>query len=195
MINLGKLKEIKDLRKVWPHEALDFTPWLAEEDNLALLADAEHSRCRLYHRCRFVHRVVNLLDNPVHGRQVAGEEFQRHRIDAGIPGSIHSTGISQDIHAGRQLRHDSLHAERTPSTGTDNIHRRQLRTFFSHSLVRLGAGICHRLQVPVGVCKARSLRLSGVFNNCFGIWQHQAHSSTGRLFRDSESGEHNMPIL
>lgn len=40
MINLGKLKEIKDLRKVWPHEALDFTPWLAEEENLALLADA-----------------------------------------------------------------------------------------------------------------------------------------------------------
>ncbi len=40
MLNLGKLKEIKDLRKVWPHEALDFTPWLAEDDNLALLADA-----------------------------------------------------------------------------------------------------------------------------------------------------------
>lgn len=40
MISLGKLKEIKDLRKVWPHEALDFTPWLAEDDNLALLADA-----------------------------------------------------------------------------------------------------------------------------------------------------------
>ena len=40
MINLGKLKEIKDLRKVWPHEALDLTPWLAEEDNLSLLADA-----------------------------------------------------------------------------------------------------------------------------------------------------------
>lgn len=34
-----KLKEIKDLRKVWPHEAWDFTPWLAEEDNFALLAD------------------------------------------------------------------------------------------------------------------------------------------------------------
>ena len=40
MINIGQLKEIKDLRQVWPHEALDFTPWLAEEDNLALLADA-----------------------------------------------------------------------------------------------------------------------------------------------------------
>ena len=40
MISLGQLKEIKDLREVWPHEALDFTPWLAEEENLALLADA-----------------------------------------------------------------------------------------------------------------------------------------------------------
>lgn len=40
MINLGKLQEIKDLREVWPHEALDFTPWLAEDENLALLADA-----------------------------------------------------------------------------------------------------------------------------------------------------------
>lgn len=40
MINLGKLKEVKDLRTVWSHEALDFTPWLAEEENLNLLADA-----------------------------------------------------------------------------------------------------------------------------------------------------------
>lgn len=40
MMNLGKLKEIKDLRRVWPHEALDFTPWLADEENLALLSDA-----------------------------------------------------------------------------------------------------------------------------------------------------------
>ena len=40
MISLGRLKEIKDLREVWPHEAHDFTPWLAEEENLALLADS-----------------------------------------------------------------------------------------------------------------------------------------------------------
>ena len=37
---LGTLEEIKDLRMVWPHEALDFTPWLADEDNIALLSDA-----------------------------------------------------------------------------------------------------------------------------------------------------------
>ena len=40
MIKLGKLQEIKDLRTVWPHEALDFTPWLAEEENIKLLGDA-----------------------------------------------------------------------------------------------------------------------------------------------------------
>lgn len=39
MINLGMLTEINDLRTIWPHEALDFTPWLAKEENLALLAD------------------------------------------------------------------------------------------------------------------------------------------------------------
>lgn len=38
MINLGTLKEITDLRSVWPHEALNFTPWVAE--NVDLLADA-----------------------------------------------------------------------------------------------------------------------------------------------------------
>ena len=38
MINLGTLKEITDLRSVWSHEALNFTPWVAE--NVELLADA-----------------------------------------------------------------------------------------------------------------------------------------------------------
>lgn len=38
IINLGTLKEITDLRSVWPHEALNFTPWVAE--NVDLLADA-----------------------------------------------------------------------------------------------------------------------------------------------------------
>ncbi len=37
---LGKLKKIYDLRKVWPHEAADFTPWLTQDDNIALLSDA-----------------------------------------------------------------------------------------------------------------------------------------------------------
>lgn len=40
MVSLAKLKEITDLRAVWPHEASDFTPWLAKEENLNLLADA-----------------------------------------------------------------------------------------------------------------------------------------------------------
>ena len=38
MTNLETLKEITDLRSIWPHEALNFTPWVAE--NVDLLADA-----------------------------------------------------------------------------------------------------------------------------------------------------------
>lgn len=40
MEKLGILEEIKDLRTIWPHEALDFTPWLAKDENIALLSDA-----------------------------------------------------------------------------------------------------------------------------------------------------------
>lgn len=40
MINLGRLEEIKDLRTAWPHEAKDFTPWLAQDDNIDNLAEA-----------------------------------------------------------------------------------------------------------------------------------------------------------
>lgn len=37
-MKLGKLEKI-DLRKIWEHEARDFTPWLAQEENLALLGN------------------------------------------------------------------------------------------------------------------------------------------------------------
>ncbi len=39
MIVLDKLEKIDDLRTVWIHEAKDFTPWLAEDDNIAMLGD------------------------------------------------------------------------------------------------------------------------------------------------------------
>ena len=40
MIKLDILQEVDDLRTIWPHEALDFTPWLADEKNIGLLSDA-----------------------------------------------------------------------------------------------------------------------------------------------------------
>jgi hypothetical protein len=36
---LSKLERVP-LREAWKHEANDFTPWLAEENNLNTLADA-----------------------------------------------------------------------------------------------------------------------------------------------------------
>lgn len=39
-IEFGKLEEIKNLRKYWKDEASDFTPWLAKEENIALLSEA-----------------------------------------------------------------------------------------------------------------------------------------------------------
>ena len=39
MTDLGRLEKI-DLRDIWKTEDQDFTPWLAREDNIALLADA-----------------------------------------------------------------------------------------------------------------------------------------------------------
>ena len=40
MIKLGTLTRIDDLRKIWPDEARDFTPWLAEAANLNILGEA-----------------------------------------------------------------------------------------------------------------------------------------------------------
>lgn len=37
---LGKLTRITDLRSVWKDEAKDFTPWLAKEENIAILSEA-----------------------------------------------------------------------------------------------------------------------------------------------------------
>ena len=37
-IKLSKITKV-DLRDCWQNEASDFTPWLASEDNIALLAD------------------------------------------------------------------------------------------------------------------------------------------------------------
>ena len=37
-MKLGKLKKL-DLRGQWPHEALNFTRWLAQPENLELLGD------------------------------------------------------------------------------------------------------------------------------------------------------------
>ena len=38
MANIGKLEKV-DLRDLWKHEERDFSAWLAQEENLAMLSD------------------------------------------------------------------------------------------------------------------------------------------------------------
>lgn len=39
-MKLGKIKRITDLRSVWQHESLNFSKWLAQDENLAQLSEA-----------------------------------------------------------------------------------------------------------------------------------------------------------
>ncbi len=40
METLGRLVRIRDLRQYWPREDMDFTPWLAESENIEYLSEA-----------------------------------------------------------------------------------------------------------------------------------------------------------
>ena len=46
MLELGRLERV-DLREVWKIEAQDFTPWLASEESLSVLADTLHMELEL----------------------------------------------------------------------------------------------------------------------------------------------------
>ena len=54
MDKLGKMIRITDLRSVWPHEANDFTKWLAQEENLTLLGDAIDIKLQIFQKYKSV---------------------------------------------------------------------------------------------------------------------------------------------
>lgn len=49
-ISLGRIEKVDDLRTIWPHEASDFTRWLAQSQNLSLLSQAIGSEIILEER-------------------------------------------------------------------------------------------------------------------------------------------------
>ena len=40
VVPLGRLEKVVGLRQAWPDERVNFTPWLAQEENLAQLGEA-----------------------------------------------------------------------------------------------------------------------------------------------------------
>ena len=72
MVELGKIEKIDDLRTIWPHEAYNFSKWLAQDENLAMLSDTIG-----------IDIVLDELESPVGGFSVdlfATEEGTARRI-------------------------------------------------------------------------------------------------------------------
>ena len=93
---LGRLESI-ELREVWPNEAADFTPWLAEEANLSLLADTLNMELELEGRevrLGFGGRIDILCRNPENDSQVLIEN-QLEETDSDHLGRIleYMTGV------------------------------------------------------------------------------------------------------
>ena len=95
---LSRLEEIK-LREVWPDEAQDFTPWLAQEENLALLGETLDMELELEGQELDVgdFRADILCRDVVDGSRVLIEN-QLGRTDHGHLGQILTYSAGLDIH-------------------------------------------------------------------------------------------------
>lgn len=65
MDKLGKMIRITDLRSVWPHEANDFTKWLAQEENLTLLGDAIDIKLQIFKKYK-TRTICKLEKDPIY---------------------------------------------------------------------------------------------------------------------------------
>lgn len=70
IVPLGKLERV-DLRTAWPHEALNFTKWLAEDENLSLLGDA----LGLELQCEAVEKAVDSFSADILAKDVITDRW------------------------------------------------------------------------------------------------------------------------
>ena len=85
---LGRLSRI-DVREVWSSEAVGFTPWLAQEENLHLLADAIQMHLVLESRGKPVGMFrADIIAHDVHTGHLVLIENQLERTDHGHLGQL-----------------------------------------------------------------------------------------------------------
>lgn len=82
--SLGKLEKV-DIRKIWEHEALSFTPWLAMPENLARLGEAlgiEFNKDDIHKDVSVGDFSIDILTSDLSGRKAVIEN-QLERTDYG----------------------------------------------------------------------------------------------------------------
>ena len=85
---LGRLSRV-DVREVWPSEAVGFTPWLAQEGNLRLLAETINMQLVLEAREKHVGLFrADILARDVHTGHLVLIENQLERTDHGHLGQL-----------------------------------------------------------------------------------------------------------
>jgi hypothetical protein len=99
-MNIGRLKEVP-LREIWPHEERDFTPWLAQPENLSFLGDEIGVEFNL-DNIRTEHRVgpfsIDILAEDLLGHKVVIENYLE-RTDHGHLGQCitYAAGIRAPV--------------------------------------------------------------------------------------------------
>lgn len=73
--NLGRLERVA-LWEIWPHESSDLTPWVAQDDNPALLGDA----VGLQHVLEMREQEVEHFKADILAKSVSTDHFEMARI-------------------------------------------------------------------------------------------------------------------
>lgn len=168
MVNLSRLEEIKDLRTVWPHEALDFTPWLSQDDNIALLADAV-------------------------GLDITVDETESSVGDFNVDIFASETGTDRKIIIENQLEdtnHDHLGELITYASGKSRSWETGTKSMFVFPYQTTWSFTNHFWRTGKALTRQQTFRLIGV--NFRSARRARLSQSVRRIFQTNQNGRSNL---